>query len=441
MCGRRIACPAVTTADSVVRVGVLGCGHVGAPLIQLIERQADSIEASTGLRLEVTRVAVRNMSKGRDVELAPGVLTRDAHAVVEDPDVDIIVEVIGGIEPARELILTALGKGKPVVTGNKELLANVGIELYAAADSHGVDLLFEAAVAGGIPLIRPLRESLRGEPIRRVMGIVNGTTNYILTKMTEEGADYGAALSEAQRLGYAERDPTADVEGYDAGAKIAIIATIAFSSKVVAGDVYHEGISGITAIDIAMAKRMGYTIKLLAICEQDPSTKEIAVRVHPAMVPNTHPLASVRDSYNAVFIEGDAVGSLMFYGRGAGGFPTASAVLGDLIDAAVNLRKGTHAPIGTFGRSPIRAIDETSAQYQLALEVLDRPGVLATVAGVLAKHEVSIRTAEQEGAGDGARLVFITHEAREADIQATLTELRELDVVSKIGSLLRVIGA
>jgi homoserine dehydrogenase len=428
------------TVENVVRIGVLGCGNVGAALVQLVAKQAGAIEASTGMRLEVTRVAVRTLSRDRDVVLPPGVLTRDAAGVVDDPDIDLVVELIGGIEPARELILAAIALGKPVITGNKELLANFGAELFAAADLQGVDLLFEAAVAGGIPIVRALRESLRGEPIRRVLGIVNGTTNFILTKMAEEGADYSAALSEAQRLGYAERDPTADVEGFDAGAKAAIIATIAFGSRVVAGDVYHEGISQITAKDMAMAAKLGYVIKLLAICEQDPASKEIAVRVHPAMVPSHHPLASVRDSYNAVFVEGEAVGSLMFYGRGAGGLPTASAVLGDVIDAAVNLRKGTHAPIGTFGRSPILGIDDTTSQYYVTLEVADKPGVLHAVTGVFARHGVSIRAAEQEGLGADARLVFITHEARESDMQATLRELRELDVVGSASGLLRVIG-
>ncbi len=423
-----------------VRIGVLGCGNVGAAFVQLVAQQADAIEARTGLRLEVTRVAVRNMSREREVTLAEGVLVRDAHAVVDDPEVDLVVEVIGGIEPAREMIVTALGKGKPVVTANKELLANVGTELYAAADAAGVDLLFEAAVAGGIPLIRALRESLRGEPIRRILGIVNGTTNFILTKMTEEAADYSVALSEAQRLGFAERDPTADVEGFDAGAKAAIMATISFGTKVVAGDVYHEGISGVTAADIAMATRLGYVVKLLAICEQDADTGEVAVRVHPAMVPKHHPLASVRESYNAVFVEGAAVGSLMFYGRGAGGMPTASAVLGDVIDAAVNLRQGTHGSLGTFGRAKIRPIDETSSEYLISLDVADRPGVLHAVAGVLARNDVSVRAMEQEGLHDDARLVFITHSAKESAVQACLRELRDLDVVTRIGSLLRVIG-
>jgi homoserine dehydrogenase len=424
-----------------VRIGVLGCGHVGAALIELLARQGAAIAERTGVQLEVVRVAVRNTAREREVEVPAELLTHDAHAVVTDPDVDLVVEVIGGIEPARELITTALAKGKPVVTANKELLANVGNELFAAADDAGVDLLFEAAVAGGIPVVRALRESLLGEPVRRVMGIINGTTNFILTKMTEDGADYAEALSEAQRLGYAERDPTADVEGFDAGAKAAIIASIAFGAKVVAGDVYHEGISGITASDIAMAKRLGYVVKLLGIAEHDADTDEIAVRVHPAMVPIHHPLAAVRDSYNAVFIEGDAVGQLMFYGRGAGGRPTASAVLGDVIDAAVNLRMGTHSRIGSFAPARIRAIDETSAEYLLNLDVADLPGVLHAVTGVFATHGVSIRAAEQEGNGPDARLVFITHEARERDVQSTVRALRELDVVKQVGGLLRVIGA
>ena len=420
---------------------MLGCGNIGAALVKLVAAQADAIEARTGLRLEVAKVAVRNLSAPRLVDLPDDVLCRDALAVVNDPSIDLVVEVIGGIEPARELILTALRNGKPVVTANKELLANVGAELYPVADEAGVDLLFEAAVAGGIPVIRALRESLRGEPIHRVMGIINGTTNFILTKMTEEGTDYAAALTEAQALGYAERDPTADVEGFDAGAKAAIIATIAFGSKVVAGDVYHEGISRVSAHDIAMASRLGYVVKLLGIAEADAETGDIAVRVHPTMVPRTHPLASVRESYNAVFVEGGAVGSLMFYGRGAGGNPTASAVLGDVIDAALNLRDGTHGSLGAFGRAHIRPIDETSAEYLLSMDVADRPGVLHAVTGVFARHGVSIRAAEQEGNGPDARLVFITHEARESAMQATVRELRDLDVVRNVGGLLRVIGS
>jgi homoserine dehydrogenase len=426
------------SASPPVRVGILGCGNVGAALVQLIGEQQAAIEARTGLRLEVARVAVRNLAKERSVALAEPVLTHDAEAIVHDPAIDVVVEVIGGIEPARSLILAALEAKKPVVTANKELLANVGAELFAAAESAGVDLLFEAAVGGGIPLIRPLRESLAGERINRVMGIVNGTTNYILTRMTDHGASYADALAEAQSLGYAERDPTADVEGYDAGAKAAILASIAFGVRVVAGDVYREGISAITAADIAFAARLGYVVKLLAIAERVDG--EVGVRVHPTMIPAQHPLASVRDSFNAVFVEGDAVGELMLYGRGAGGRPTASAVLGDLIDAAANLRRGTHGGIGSLARARIRPIDELSSQFYLTLDVADRPGVLAAVADVFGRHGVSIRSMEQIGLGDEARLVFITHTASERAMQATVHGLRELEVVDRVGTLMRVIG-
>ncbi|HEX2039619.1 MAG TPA: homoserine dehydrogenase [Acidimicrobiales bacterium] len=421
-----------------VKVGLLGCGNVGGALVRILQDDAEGIARRTGVRLEVTRVAVRNAAKQRDVEVSDGVLTHDAEAVVTDPSVDVVVEVIGGIEPARSLILAALKAGKPVVTANKELLANVGAELFEAAATAGVDLLYEASVAGGIPLIRPLRESLAGERISRVMGIVNGTTNYILTRMAEEGASYADALAEAQSLGFAERDPTADVEGFDAGAKAAIIASIAFGVKVVAGDVYREGISSVTAADIAFARRLGYVVKLLAIAEEVDG--EVAVRVHPAMLPETHPLAAVRESFNAVFVEGEAVGELMFYGRGAGGMPTASAVLGDLIDAAHNLRAGGSGRTSPLAKGTIRPIDEMSSQFYLDVTVDDRPGVLAAVAAVFGEHQVSIRSMEQVGMGAEARLVFITHTARERDMQATISGLRHLEAVERIGSFLRVVG-
>ena len=429
--------------ERVVKVGVLGCGNVGAALVQLVADRSDEIAARTGVRLQVVRVAVRSLTRKRPIHLADELLTRDASEVVSDPSIDVVVEVIGGIEPARELILAALAAGKPVVTANKELLANHGAELYQAAAAAEVDLLFEAAVAGGIPILRPLRESLVGEDIRRIMGIVNGTTNFILTKMSEEGTGYAEALAEAQQLGYAERDPTADVEGFDAGAKAAILATIAFGAKVVAGDVYHEGISNISATDIAFAQRLGYVVKLLAIAELVPvpgGPDEVAVRVHPAMVPASHPLAGVRDSFNAVFVEGTAVGDLMFYGRGAGGDPTGSAVLGDLVDAAVNLEKKTHASVIALTRRPIRPIDELQSSYYVNLDVVDRPGVLRAVAEVFERHGVSIRSLEQEGVGESARLIFITHTAREADVQATLSDLGGLDVIHSITSVLRVVG-
>jgi homoserine dehydrogenase len=422
-----------------VRVGLLGCGNVGGALVQLLVDGAGSIESRTGLRLELASVAVRSTARERPVAVPAGVLTNDAQAVVSDPSVDVVVEVIGGIEPARGLILEALKAGKPVVTANKELLANVGSELFEAANTAGVDLLFEASVGGGIPLIRPLRESLAGERIRRVMGIVNGTTNYILTRMSEAGATYHDALAEAQGLGYAERDPTADVEGFDAAAKAAILASIAFGVRVVAGDVYREGISEISPADIAFARRLGYVVKLLAIIERVDD--DVAIRVHPAMIPVTHPLASVRDSFNAVFVEGEAVGELMFLGRGAGGMPTASAVLGDLIDAAHNLRAGGSGRTVSLRRTAVRSIDDLQSEYYLNLEVADQTGVLAAVAGIFGHHRVSIRSMEQEGLGAEARLVFITHVATERDLQACLHDLRQLESVDRIGGLLRVIGS
>jgi homoserine dehydrogenase len=421
-----------------IRVGVLGCGTVGSAFVHLAGERAEAVEARTGLRLEVTRVGVRNLSAERGVELAEGVLTRDTHGIVADPAIDLVVETIGGIEPARQLVLDALTAGKPVVTANKELIANCGAELFAAADRAGVDLLFEAAVAGGIPLIRVLRESLVGERITRIMGIVNGTTNFILTRMQSDGAAYGDVLAEAQRLGFAEADPTADVEGFDAGAKAAIMATVAFGARVVAGDVYSEGIAHLTAADVDAAARMGHVIKLLAIVERVGD--EIAVRVHPAMVPTDHPLAAVRDSFNAVFVQGHAVDDLMLYGRGAGGFPTASAVLGDVITAASDLRRGTHRGLGELAELPLRPIDETASAFYLQLDVDDRPGVLAEVAGLFGTHGVSIQAMEQEGRGDEARLMFITHEAREADMQSTLRDLRHLAPVRRVGTLIRVIG-
>lgn len=435
--------PPSSGSGTHVRVGLLGCGHVGAALVVLVAERRAEVGRRRGLDLEVTRIAVRNTAIDRDVPAADGAFTTDAAAVVSDPDVDVVVEVMGGIEPARELVSAALSAGKPVVTANKELLANHGAELYALAAANGVDLLFEAAVAGAIPIMRPLRESLAGEPIQRVMGIVNGTTNFILTRMADDGASYADALAEAQSLGYAERDPTADVEGYDAGAKAAIMATIAFGARVVAGDVYHEGISGISVADIEFAADLKHCIKLLAVAEQtvaDDGEAQIGVRVHPTLVPLDHPLASVNGSFNAVFLEGGAAGDLMLYGRGAGGRPTASAVLGDLIDAATNLRQGTASGIGALERARIAPIDDVISAYYLNIEVDDRPGVLAAVATVFGSHEVSIRSMEQEGMGGEARLVFITHGARERDLRATLADLRSLEAVRAVGSVLRVIG-
>ena len=421
-----------------IRVGVLGHGTVGSAFVDLVAQQAATIAARSGVQLEVARVAVRNVAVHKASPVAD-LLTTDTDFVVNDPTIDVIVEVMGGVDDARRLILQALSNGKPVITANKALLANHGVELFTAADASGIDLLFEAAVCGGIPLIRPLRESLRGEPITRVLGIVNGTTNYILTKMAEESMTYGDALAGAQKLGYAEADPTADVEGHDAAAKLSIIASIAFGQNVVASDVFCEGISDITPADIAIANRLGYAVKLLAIAEID-AAGSVLVRVHPAMVSHQHPLASVRDSFNAVVVDGAASGSLMFYGRGAGGAPTASSVLGDVIDASVNLNKGAHASLGVLSKSNLRPMLSLRGEYLLPLEVTDRPGVLHAVTGIFARHDVSIRAAEQDGIGNGARLVFLTHEASEAAVQECIAELRKLDVVMRVGGLLRVIG-
>ena len=426
-------------SERTVRVGLLGCGNVGAALLRLLHDLAGDIEMRAGCRVEVTRVAVRDPDRTRDVSLSPEAFTTDAAGVVDAADVDVVCELMGGVDPAKDLILRALGSGKPVVTANKELLASHGRELFDAADAQGVDLYFEAAVAGGIPLIRPLKESLAGERIRRMLGIVNGTTNFILTQMSDLGSSFDDALAEAQALGYAEADPTADVEGHDAAAKCAILASIAFNARVVAADVYREGISGVTPQDIADARRMGYVVKLLAIAELQGEA--ITARVHPAMIPASHPLASVRDAFNAVFIEGERVGQLMFYGRGAGGDPTAVSVAGDLVTVARHLVAGGHG-VGCTCRLDrrIRSMDNTTGQYYLNLHVEDRPGVLAEIADHFGRNGVSIERVWQEGSGDEATLVFITHRAQEGAFQKTLQELRELPAVRAVQSLLRVEG-
>ncbi len=426
-------------SERTIRIGMLGCGTVGAATIRLLHEHADDIAMRAGCRVEVTRVAVRDLDRDRDVPLPRVAFTTDGLAIVDDPEIDVVCEVLGGVEPSKALLLRALANGKPVVTANKELLATDAKDLFDAADDAGLDLLFEASVAGGIPLIRPLKESLAGERVARLLGIVNGTTNYVLTQMTEHASSFDDALAEAQRLGYAEADPTADVEGFDAAAKCAILASIAFNSRVVASDVYREGITGVTALDIADARRMGYVVKLLAIAELDDG--EISARVHPAMIPQAHPLASVRDAFNAVFVEGDKVGQLMFYGPGAGGDPTATAVVGDLVTAARNRVSGGRS-MGctcTLDRR-IRPMDDTRGQYYLNLHVADRPGVLAEIAGDFGHNGVSIERVWQEGAGDEATLVFITHRAQEGALQKTLQELRESPAVRSIASVLRVEG-
>ena len=423
--------------DRVIRIGLLGCGTVGAGVVTILARESDDITARTGAKLEITRVAVRDLGRDRGLGLPDEILTDDPSQVVEADDVDIVIEVMGGIEPANSLIRRALELGKPVVTANKELVAQQGPELYAAARSAGVDLAYEAAVAGAIPIIKPLKESLAGDRVRRVVGILNGTTNYILTKMTEEGSSYEDALADATALGYAEADPTADVGGHDAAAKTAILASLAFDSVVHGDDVYREDIERVTATDIRTADRLGYVIKLIGIASEVDD--RVAVRVHPTFLSKEHPLASVRESFNAVYVEAEAAGELMFYGRGAGSLPTGSAVVGDVIDVSRNLLQTARGPYESQHRAkPIRPIEELTTQYYVLLDVADRSGVLADVAHTFGDHDVSIAQVWQEGTGGSAQLVLITHRAVESDLRATVDALAAMPDVRSVASVLRV---
>ncbi|WP_100498259.1 homoserine dehydrogenase [Geodermatophilus chilensis] len=424
-----------------LKVALLGRGTVGSAVLRLLDEQAGDLAARIGRPVEVAGVAVRRPDRHPDVPAH--LLTTDARGLVTRDDVDLVVEVIGGIEPVRSLLLAAFEAGKSVVSANKALLADDGVELHAAAAKAGVDLYYEAAVAGAIPLLRPLRESLAGDQLRRVVGIVNGTTNYILSRMAETGHGFTEALAEATELGYAEADPTADVDGFDAAAKAAILASLAFHTSVSAADVYREGISAVTAIDVARAAEIGCTVKLLAICERvaGEDGDSVAVRVHPAMIPTTHPLASVGGAFNAVFVEAEAAGQLMFYGQGAGGDATASAVLGDLVAVARNRVTGVAGPgVTTYAGLPARPIAETPTRYHVSLDVADKPGVLATVAQEFARHGVSIATVRQDGHGDAATLVIVTHSAPDAALSATVTALREMPAVRGVTSILRVEG-
>ena len=424
-------------SDRMLRVGLLGCGTVGTAVTRLLHDHREDIARRAGCRLEVSKIAVRDPSKRREVPVHPSVFTADPMEVVDDPDIDIVCELMGGSEPAGSLILAAFDRDKPVVTANKELLSTRGRELFDASDAKGLDLYFEAAVGGGIPLVRPLKESLTAERLTSIIGIVNGTTNFVLTRMSEDGMSLAEALSEAQRLGYAEADPTADVDGHDAAAKCAILASIAFNARVVAGDVYREGIGRVTTEDIEFARRLGYVVKLLAIAELHE--ERVAARVHPAMIPSEHPLAAVRDAFNGVFVEGPNVGELMFYGRGAGGEPTATAVVGDLVTVARNLLAGARGVGCTcFLERTVRPMSEMEGQYYILLRVEDRPGVLAEIASVFGRNDVSIKSVWQEGTGADAQLVFITHRAREGSFQQAVTELRGVRAVEEVRSILRV---
>ncbi|AEE46942.1 homoserine dehydrogenase [Cellulomonas fimi] len=432
-----------------LRVAVLGCGVVGTEVVRLLTTQADDLAARVGARLELVGVAVRDVDVERDPVVDRALLTADGTTLVEKADV--VVEVMGGIEPARSLLLHAIEHGASVVTANKALLAQDGPTLYAAADAAGTDLYFEAAVAGAIPIVRPVRESLAGDHVRRVLGIVNGTTNYVLDRMTTEGLDLDQAVKEAQALGYAEADPTADVEGYDAAAKAAILASLAFHTRVGLDDVHREGITAVTADDVAWAQRTGHVIKLLAIAERGEDadgTSGVQVRVHPALIRADHPLAGVRGAFNAVFVEAEAAGELMFYGRGAGGVPTASAVLGDVVSVARHRVLGGRGPVeSSYAALPVLPAAAARTRYQVRLEVADRPGVLAQVASALAEHDVSIEAVRQSPDGDAtadpavAHLVITTHTAPDASLRATVEAVAGLDVVRSIVSVLRVEGA
>jgi homoserine dehydrogenase len=424
---------------SPLKVAMLGCGVVGSQVYRLLTEQSADLQQRAGAPLQVVGVAVREPDRPRDVAVDPDLLTTDALDLVTRPDIDIVIELIGGIEPSRTFLLAALKAGKSVVTANKALVAADRAVLHRTAQDAGVDLYYEAAVAGAIPLLRPLRESLAGDEVRRVLGIVNGTTNFILDRMDTSGADFSAALAEAQALGYAEADPTADVAGFDAAAKAAILASIAFHTEVTADDVYREGILSVTAADIATAKALGCVVKLLAICER--CNGGITARVHPAMIPREHPLAAVRDAYNAVFIEAESAGRLMFYGAGAGGQPTASAVLGDTVAIARNMLAGLRGPdSSTYAGLPLVPIGDAITRYYVQLDVADRPGVLAPVADAFAQNGVSIKDVRQEGRGEDANLVIMTHSAREAALAKTVSMLTAMEAVRNVDSVMRVEG-
>ncbi|ABM08781.1 homoserine dehydrogenase [Arthrobacter sp. Rue61a] len=431
-----------------LKVALLGCGNVGAQVARILIDDAEALAARSGARLELSGIAVRNVDSPRDVELPRELFTTDADTLVKDAD--LVIELMGGIEPARSLILTAIQNGACVVTGNKALLAQDGPTLYEEADKAGVQLSYEAAVAGAIPILRPIRDSLSGDRITRVLGIVNGTTNFILDQMDSTGAQFADALAEAQRLGYAEADPTADVEGHDAAAKAAILASLSFHTRFSLDDVYCEGITKVSAADIASAKEAGFVIKLLAIAEKIDSSDNgsgISVRVHPTLLPREHPLAAVRGAFNAVFIEAENAGELMFYGQGAGGTPTASAVLGDLVSAARRLVLGGPGRTETTtGHVPALAIDASNTSYYIGLDVADQAGVLARIAHIFAENGVSIeimrQTIHRDSASnvESAELKIVTHRASEAALAATVEAVKGLDVINSVTSVLRVEG-
>ena len=422
-----------------VRVGLIGLGTVGSGVVEILHRHRDDFRRRAGVDIELAKFADRDTQRFADLGLPPEQCVTDAQAVIDDPSLDVVIELIGGTGVAREVVLAALGAGKSVVTANKALLASHGEEIMQAAEANGVEILFEASVGGGIPIIGPLKHSLTSNEIVKVMGIVNGTTNYMLTRMAEDGLDYGTALAEAQEKGFAEADPTADVDGLDAAAKIAILSSIAFNSRVVMGQVPAEGIRNLEPQDIAYAREMGYTIKLLAIASRKPDG--IDVRVHPTMIPSSHPLASVNGVYNAIYVVGDAVGETMFFGEGAGSLPAASAVVGDLIEEARRLQVGCTPLVGCTCTETlaVRDISALEAEYYVRLAVADKTGVLASVAKVFGDHDVSITSVIQKRAAEGvAEIVYVTHLAREAAVRSALADIEALDVVERVAAVIRV---
>ncbi len=421
-----------------INIAILGAGTVGGGVYKLITQKQDEIRNRTGANITVKKVLVRNTAKERP-EYDKNVLTSDWNEIVNDPEIEVIVELMGGIEPARTYIIDALNKGKQIVTANKDLIAECDEEVLGTAERVGSDILFEAAVAGAIPIIRPLKQNMAGNNITEVMGIVNGTTNYILTQMSETGMSYEEALAKATELGYAEADPTADVEGYDAGRKVAIMASIAFHSRVVFSQVYTEGITRITAEDIKYAKEFGYVIKLLGVAKETDTG--IEVKVHPMLIPTTHSLAGVRDAFNAVFVHGDAMDDITFMGRGAGEMPTASAVMGDIIDVCRDILYDSCGRIGRecYKELPVKKIEDTDSRFFLRLQVEDRPGVLANIASVLGNNSVSIAQVVQKSSNDGiAEIVIITDTVCEKNMNDALTVFDGLSVVKEISGVIRV---
>lgn len=427
--------------EQVIKIGLLGLGTVGRGVYRILEENQESIKKRVGIKLEVKKILVRSLDKDRGISLPEDMLTTNLAEITDDPEIKIVVEVLGGIKPTLEYVIEALRKGKSVVTANKDMIAEYGQPLFMEAQKNNCDLLFEASVAGGIPIIRTLKQSLAGNCIEEVFGIINGTTNYMLTKMTQEGCDFDEVLKEAQAQGYAEADPTADVGGFDAARKIAILGSIAFNTRVPLSQVYTEGITKITAEDISYANELGYIIKLLGIAKSH--TEGVEVKVHPTFIPKNHPLAAVGDAFNAVFVRGNAVGDTMFYGKGAGELPTASAVVADVMDAARDIIRNVPGIIGCtcFETKPVLNIGETFSKYYIRLKVADKPGVLASVALVFGNKEVSLKSViQKEATGKTAELVLVTHRVQEQNVQDALMDIKQLSSVSEVANVIRVEG-